>query len=760
MLVEQISLEGFLSYKNKQTIDLSNVSTCLVLGRLNGDIELSNGAGKSSLFESIPVNFFGKGSGRADLLDSYINDDMSKMYLETIFKIDNQRFKVERTKTRAAGTIFEIFQDSTNKSLDKATWKKTDKTIEEILGLSAKTFSSTIYLNERESLQVITGTSSERKEILRELLNIEIYEKAAKICNKKSDEFDRKILVNIDLIKNRQEQLEQEPQLKKNLLIIETELKDMKKELKNQEKLLKEKNEEKKKVEITIETQKSIKEQIVQVQKMIDEFDKQKRLIEKDIYTTNEEIKTQKKSYSSFKTSVEDSLKSIPDLKTTIKKHETKLKELEEKEKELKDILKQIRLQTEQKGKLSTSLGIEVSTSKQIENYLERINEFENICPVTDLQCPVLKDDYKNDLKNKKEEELKKITITIDDLKKQVELTTKEIQILSQKQNDLENQLETRQDLNEELSNYKLSLQSAESNKTKLIEKEKEFDEYLKLSEKDIEELQQKIVENQKQLKENEEKKKELKESLNQELDVELKKISDLVLTIEKEVVEIRTEFDTKNQQLGETKSSLDKLEEMRSEIEVFIKNNEENAKQKQIYHILNTVFGKDGIQKAIIKESIPMLEQYTSEFLSIFNDDDSEKIKIKFDLDPKTQNGEYKKGGGLDILVIEEGKEPKDLQMYSGGETVRIVFSIVLSLAKLLSKRAGKKHETLIIDEKIAKLDTRGIGQFGEVISEISKIYKQVFVITHIENLKDLINGSEIIINKTDNEGSLVSVI
>jgi DNA repair exonuclease SbcCD ATPase subunit len=97
---------------------------------------------------------------------------------------------------------------------------------------------------------------------------------------------------------------------------------------------------------------------------------------------------------------------------------------------------------------------------------------------------------------------------------------------------------------------------------------------------------------------------------------------------------------------------------------------------------------------------------------------------------------------------------------MYSGGETVRIVFSIVLSLAKLLSKRAGKKHETLIIDEKIAKLDTRGIEQFGEVISEISKIYKQVFVITHIENLKDLINGSEIVINKTDNEGSLVSVL
>lgn len=758
MLVEQITLEGFLSYKKRQTIDLSDVTTCLVLGRINGDIELSNGAGKSSLFEAIPVNFFGKGSGRADLLDNYINDSMSKMYLEVVFKMDQQRYKSVRTKIKNSSAVFEVFQDTTNNGLNKATWKKVDKTIEDILGLSAKTYSSTIYLNERESLQVITGTSSERKEILRELLNIDIYEKAAKLCNKRFDEEDKKVLVNLELIKNRQQQLEQEEQIKDDLRSIEVELKEIKKEIKEQEKLLKDKNEDKKKVEILIETQKTIDNQIVQIQKMIDDLDKQKRQIEIKTNSTNEEIEQQKKTFSVFKAKIELQIKELPNLKKITSKCEERLKALDQIDKDLKETQKLVKDKTEQKNKLSTSLETTIVAAQPIEQFLERIDEFENVCPVTELECPILKGDYKSDLKKSKEEELKNNVTIQNDLKKQVDSIKREIQSLSQKQNDLENQSETRQDLNEELSKIKLELQSVENNKTKLSEKEKELDDFLKLRAQDIQELKQKFIEKEKQLIEYTDKKKELKLSINQNLDKELSSISILVAKIEKEINNQRLNLESKTQKMGEIKNSLDKLEKMKIEIQVFLKNCEETTKQKQIYQILSTVFGKDGIQKSIMKESIPMLEKYTSEFLRIFNDD-SEKIKIKFDLDPKRQDGEFKKGGGLEILVLEEGKEPKDLQMYSGGETVRIVFSIVLSLAKLLSMRAGKKHETLIIDEKIAKLDARGIEQFGEVINEISKIYKQVYVITHIESLKDLINGNEIIVNKVDSEGSLVTV-
>jgi exonuclease SbcC len=758
MLLEQLIIEGFLSYRLRQTINLSDVTTCLVLGQINGDSELSNGSGKSSLFEAILVCFFGKGSGRADLLDSYINDCMIKMYLEVIFRIDNQRYKTVRSKIKASSAVFEIYLDSTNKDLKDATWKKTDKTIEDILGLSAKTYCSTIYLNERESLQVITGTSSERKEILRELLNINVFESAAKRCNKTFDDYDKKVQVNFSLIKDKQIQLEQEDDLKKKLELVETELKEVKKNLKLQEKVLKDTNEKKKQIEISISTQKSVKDQIAVVLKDVSEKTGTKKSCQVEIDEITKEIEDQKKAYSRSKTEIEEESKNVFVLEKSIKENEKKLKELDKVDKELKETTKLIKEKTEQKTELEKQNVALVAEYKRLQQFIAKLDGFKSACPVTEMECPVLNPKYKEELKKIKQNIIEAISLDCDVLKKKIEDIIKEIKDLSKKEIELENKSETRQDVNESLSKFKLKLQTIENNKSRFAEKEKEYNEYLKSSDEDIKSNKQKIVDIDRILTDLNNSIKELEGKLDSTLDQKLKIVSDEKDEIEEEIVEIRADLETKNQKLGEIKSSLEKLVKLKTEIEHLSKNNEENAKQMKIHQILSTEFGKDGIQKAIMKESIPLLEQYTSDFLKIFNND-SEKIKVKFDLDPKKQDGEFKKGGGLDILVLEDGKEPKDLQMYSGGETVRIVFSIVLSLAKLLSLRAGKKHETLIIDEKIAKLDVRGIEQFGEVIAEITKIYKQVFVITHIETLKDLINGNEIMINKTEQEGSVVSV-
>jgi len=758
MQLEQITLEGFLSYRQRQTIDLSDVTTCLVLGQINGDPELSNGSGKSSLFEAVLVNFFGKGSGRADLLDRYINDNMSKMYLEIIFKIDGQRYKSVRSKIKESSAVFEIYLDSTNNTLKDATWKKTDKTIEDILGLSAKTYCSTIYLNERESLQVITGTSSERKEILRELLNINIFESAAKKCNKEFDGFDKKVQVNLSLIKDKQTQLEQEDDLKKKLDLVEAEIKEVKKNLKLQEKDLKDINEKKKQIEISIGTQKAVKDQIATALKSVSEKTEIKKNCQIEIIAITKEIENQKKAYSKSKAEIEEESKNTLVLNKSIKDNEKKLKELDVIDKELKEITKLIKEKTEQKTELEKQNDSLITEYKRLQQFISKLDTFKSACPVTEMECPVLSPKYKDELKTIKLKIIEAISLDSDLLKKKIEDLIKEIKDLSKKQIELENKSDTRQDINESLSGLRLKLQTIENNKTRFVEKEKEYNEYLKTSDEDIISNKKKIVETDSVLADLDKNIKELESKLDATLDQKLKVVSDEKNEIEEEILEIRTDLETKNQNLGEIKSSLEKLVKLKAEIEHLSKNNEENTKQMKIYQILSNEFGKDGIQKAIMKESIPLLEQYTSDFLKIFNND-SEKISVKFDLDPKKQDGEYKKGGGLDILVLEEGKDPKDLQMYSGGETVRIVFSIVMALAKILSLRAGKKHETLIIDEKIAKLDSRGIEQFGEIIKEITKIYKQVFVITHIEALKDLINGNEIMINKTEEEGSLVII-
>lgn len=758
MLLEKIILEGFLSYQERQEVNVDEVKTCLVLGRINDDIELSNGAGKSSLFEAIPVNFFGKGSGRADLLDSYINDKMSKMYIEIIFKIDNQRYKTIRTKSRNSSGSFEVFLDSTNKEINNSTWKKCDKTVEDILGLSSKTYSSTIYLNERESLQIITGTSSERKEILRELLNIEVYEKACKLCNKKFDDIDKKVQVNLNLIKDKQEQLEFEDETNQKYKSLEAILRKSKTSLKLKLKELDKEKDKKQKLNVLIETENIVKNQITQVNKEIDETNEQHRNLLDDIRNVVNEVKEQTNIYNKRKKSVEDSKEEKVKVEQIIIQHEQKLKELDEVDLKLKKLNDDIKKVKQQKVDSERIIEVTETQQKPIEVLLKRFEKFDNICPITEIQCDVIKGDFGDKLKKEKQKELLKLQKIIDGAEEELKNINCVLEKHTKEQRSLDIEVYSRQQVNNSLSKARLNLQSFINTEISFKEKEELFFKYIEDSKKEEKDLIDKSKKIEEKLKEKNKFVEELNKKIDCKLQIEFNKIQETIIEIENDYESLRCDIDNLNQEIGEFKNKIDMFEKMKLDINHFTKTNEDFMKQKKIFQILSTVFGKDGIQKSIMKETIPMLEKYSAEFLKIFNED-SDKISVKFDLDPKKRDGELKKGGGLDILVLEEDKEPKDLQMYSGGETVRIVFSIVLSLAKLLSFRAGKKHETLIIDEKIAKLDAKGISQFGEVISEISKIYNQVFIITHIESLKDLISGNEIIVNKTD-EGSLVTVI
>jgi len=244
---------------------------------------------------------------------------------------------------------------------------------------------------------------------------------------------------------------------------------------------------------------------------------------------------------------------------------------------------------------------------------------------------------------------------------------------------------------------------------------------------------------------------------IDSSLYTKIKEVQDKLKEIHLKLEEIKDSVNENNKTVAVCESKIEQIKITKKNIQELLKNNEKLMSKKKIFFTLSSIMGKEGIQKTIINEAIPYLEQSSTELLKIFNED-SEKIKIKFDLDPKRSDGEFKKGGGLDILVVEENKPVKDLRMYSGGERVRLIFSIILGLAKLLSKRSGKRHETLIIDEKIAKLDRKGIDQFAEVIEIISSWYKRIYIITHIESLKDMFDN-EILINKTEEEGSIVTI-
>ena len=746
MIPEQIIITGFLSYKKKQIINFPQMPVCLVNGSINYDPSLSNGSGKSGLFEAIPVNLFGKIGGRAEVLDAYINHDMDNLEIDFIFKIDDSRYKSTFSRRRGASTKSNISYDVKNEGIENSKWKPTDKTIEDILGLSFSTYNSTIYLNERDSLKFIDGGSSDRKEILRELLNAKVFELASKKASDKYLQLDKEILLNSNLMENKQEQIENEEEYKEEIESVTSRnkkrLTDVKKLKKKYDNLVS----DARTIELKIEKQKQLEEQIEEEYERKEEYQEQ-------IETKNDKIAEVKKESYDIRSEREQNFAIVEEREDRKRKLEDSMKDADKKsvEKKIKTLQEKVKKKNtilNEKEKVLLKIQIEMRGLRKL---LEKVEDFGNLCPITEENCSIVDDKFKEKFKDEKQSKLEVLVDSEKDVKDEIDELGNELDGFTTDNEDLLDKLER---INTKLE----TIREIEIDIGKYEIKNAQFKTNLESLKKSKSELKSEVKDLEKKFKDSENKMKELIEKIEKGLHTKLDEFEDKIGVAKEELEEKEDEVKNNETRIAVLSEKLKEIDDIKKHIKKLIKSNEELTNMKRIFLLLVTIFGKEGIQKAMIKQVIPFLEKSTSELLKIFNND-SEKIKVKFDLDPKRADGEYKKGGGLDLLVIEDGRQPKDLRMYSGGERIRLIFSIILGLARLLSKRSGKKHETLIIDEKIAKLDRRGIDQFAEVIEIISKWYKRIFVITHIESLKDMFNQGEILVNKTEEEGSIVTV-
>lgn len=149
----------------------------------------------------------------------------------------------------------------------------------------------------------------------------------------------------------------------------------------------------------------------------------------------------------------------------------------------------------------------------------------------------------------------------------------------------------------------------------------------------------------------------------------------------------------------------------------------------------LETAFGKDGVPAMLIEQALPELEEQANEILNKLSD---HTMSVTF----STQR-EYKdkkrddKRETLDIL-ISDGASTRDYETFSGGEAFRVNFAIRLALSRVLSKRAGARMQTLVIDEGFGNQDRHGRQLLIEAINMIQDDFEKILVITHIDELKD----------------------
>lgn len=671
--------------------------------------------------------------------------------------------------------------------------------LSEILGLSRYDELANLAKSHLKEINNIIMTKENRLEyIYQEMANLDFYKEKIKELSESYKEISRKIKTEelkvgklkeqINLLKHKSEQyaelesrIEQYRQEiargQKQIELRKKEIIDCEKIISQKEKVLDDfKNYQKFNTENNEFSRKLQKTREIEEAKVFIE-----RKIESERADLEVEVRNKKDRYKDLKMKAEQGIK-----------NRAKVLELEKKMKEIKLLDEQCE-EIRQKG---SNLNVEINSIKgQIER-LEKDNKDDQeklrmLRENPEGECPLCEAKLNAERKKKIEDNInKEISLNlkkIEKLRKEAEESSKQKDRLAEKWREVNQKLKDKDIWQQELSKahfeYEESAQATklmvglqeEINKLEKTIQEKKYalEEQKRLKEFEgqiknigydevrhrqvsskIEELSNAPLERVKleeaekkidflrdglsELKENyQQKELNLKdlEKKKDEIGIELKELPFLKEKLVQEEQVLNSEQTLKDEILEERggyQSKFDQCLKLGREKKEISKELKKSKKEQNIYEKLIVAFGKNGIQALIIENVLPEIEEEANDLLAKLTNN-STQISIESLRDLKS-------GGIKETLDIKISDELgiRDYELYSGGEAFRIDFSLRIALSKLLTRRAGTKLRTLVMDEGFGTQDEEGIDNLVQAIQSISEDFDKILIITHLESLKD----------------------
>lgn len=268
--------------------------------------------------------------------------------------------------------------------------------------------------------------------------------------------------------------------------------------------------------------------------------------------------------------------------------------------------------------------------------------------------------------------------------------------------------------------------------------------------EKEIQELEKEI---EKKKEEVEEQEKSYKEAAAQLAESET--LSPNIQDAESKLFELREDENRVRDEAGAARQRVEVLSTLRARKADHESRREELNQNILRHKSLERAFGRDGVPALLIEQALPQIEQKANDLLDRLNDG---QMSIRF-----VTQAEYKDKKREDLketldIQISDSSGTRDYEMYSGGEAFRVNFAIRLALSEILAQRKGARLQTLVVDEGFGSQDAQGRQRLIEAINIVKNDFAKIFVITHLDELKDAF-PNRIEVEKTE-RGSAVRVI
>ena len=728
MIPLKIKFTNFLGYKTAEFdfTEMKHIAT--VVGE--------NGAGKTSFcVDGITWAVYGQGTkGGLRELDNYITNGEDNCSVEFDFQLDKHYKIIRNRSSRKDKTSLAFFmvQDGDSIPLSQGGINEVQALIIKTIKMNYNTFISSCMMLQGKSNFFTEGLSDEdRKEIITSILDVKEFEDIATLTEKDLKDMKNKILINetklqniTSIIEGKDKYLSEQTQYLKEIKTNEKELKDKEKELSKVAKEVEKTNALKSELNFlknNLRNDQTLSEEnkntIINLQSKIT-ANKEKIQKEQEILSSEQEILNAVKKEQELNGKIQDINKNLVihnELLTKIADitnkgtswKETHNKSLNKLIEQNKIYEKQVALLTEVPCTSNQTLQSSCPLlSMAIEAKMKLENNNKELLVLEEKTNPYT-DEYK-----KVREEITTIEKSIDkelliSLKKELELTTKTSSLFSE-------------------------LQIAKSNIENLTNQIKEQSDY-------IIQIQNKNNDIENNIK-----------KITQEISVkenEYSKLQEIETKYNKQVEDINTLQSI----ISQIKENLIKTETLLKQIETNEKENltltEETNNLKEELEILNILTvacnKKEGVPAFLVENTIPEIESIANSVLATLLNG---RLSIKFETQLETKTTKNIKEV-LKIFVIQDGFQ-RNYITFSGAEKFTVDLAIRYALSKFLSHRAGSSIEMFVLDEGLGCTDEKNRYEIIEIIRAFAQNFKKVFVITHIEELKDVFDQKIVIEN------------
>lgn len=188
----------------------------------------------------------------------------------------------------------------------------------------------------------------------------------------------------------------------------------------------------------------------------------------------------------------------------------------------------------------------------------------------------------------------------------------------------------------------------------------------------------------------------------------------------------LRAALKTLGQRLEEAKFELHKLEEKREEAERTRARLAEVENEAQVARDLAEHLRSDGFPRWVEEEARrELLEGATAIMRKLYRN--------RYSL--------VDAGGDILVQDHENADETRPAKTLSGGETFLASLSLALALGEYLaSEAAGRRSETLLLDEGFGTLDPETLDVVTDVIGDLAEQGRTVGIISHVKELEEVV--------------------